>query len=36
MSIFKGHFISLDALEQHEIENAGSVLGPLSCCNKIL
>lgn len=36
MSIFKGHFISLDALKQHEIENIDSVLGPLSCCKKIL
>lgn len=35
MSIFKGHFISLNALEQHEMENIDSVLGPLSCCNKV-
>lgn len=35
MSLLKGHFISLDALEQHVIENTDSALVHLGCCNKI-
>ena len=35
MSILKGHIISLDALEQHVIENTDSVLVHLGCYNKI-
>lgn len=34
MSILRGHFISLDALEQHVIANTDSVFVHLGCYNK--